>query len=326
MSRIAIVTVNFFSANFTLRLIEQVITNSKLSPNFDIYVIDNSASSEQANILLSGILRLLQIYHLDYEARVNRCIYFQTSRLGIGFHPAKKNLGFGAGCNLGVQIAMHEVNYNWLWFLNNDCTIATCTLTEFVRFSESTHLVAFGTDIETIDSHMVINNYGVGRIHWLTATTRLYSHCDEIRKIDYIHGSSLAIRPYIFNKLDGFDEDYFHYYEETDLCVRASAYGDLGLAKDVHIKHYCGGSSGNSLTPGLISIFCDYYSVRNRLLFILKVKPIYAVSVIFSIIGYVAIRLTRRQYYRAMIVSKAIFLALLTVIGFKSRHPEVNVS
>src|SRR5690606_11024814 len=49
---------------------------------------------------------------------------------------------------------------------------------------------------------------------------------DSVRQVDAISGCFLLIRRALWNRLGGFDESFFLYGEETDLCLRA---GQLGV-------------------------------------------------------------------------------------------------
>ncbi|HEY3079113.1 MAG TPA: glycosyltransferase family 2 protein [Chloroflexota bacterium] len=50
---------------------------------------------------------------------------------------------------------------------------------------------------------------------------------DELEPIDveYVNGAAIAIRRAAFEEIGGFDEGFFLYFEETDLCFRAAASG-----------------------------------------------------------------------------------------------------
>lgn len=47
----------------------------------------------------------------------------------------------------------------------------------------------------------------------------------EFGSIDSIHGSCMFINKECFNKIGGFDENYFLYFEETDYCYRGKKLG-----------------------------------------------------------------------------------------------------
>lgn len=85
----------------------------------------------------------------------------------------------------------------------------------------------------------------IEKLHYLIRKLRL-NRTDPF-EVEYIDGASLLVRKSVFNKLNGFDEDYFFYSEETDYCKRVS---DLGYGVVINpqatITHLRGGSSGSS--------------------------------------------------------------------------------
>jgi GT2 family glycosyltransferase len=61
---------------------------------------------------------------------------------------------------------------------------------------------------------------------------------------DWISGSVVLISNVTFKDLNGFDEDFWMYYEDVDLCRRArNCGGEIALCRDIVIEHNHGGSS-----------------------------------------------------------------------------------
>ena len=97
--------------------------------------------------------------------------------------------------------------------------------------------------------------FGRGLLHPAAEYTR-----DE--PVSAISGASFAIRRELWQRLGGFDEMYFMYYEETDLCWRAWLAGFASVyAPRSRVYHDYG------LRPSPNSL---YYSARNRWLLLLK--------------------------------------------------------
>jgi N-acetylglucosaminyl-diphospho-decaprenol L-rhamnosyltransferase len=53
----------------------------------------------------------------------------------------------------------------------------------------------------------------------------LIDNAHDIIEVDWLAGMFLCFRKDIFRKLNGFDEKYFMYYEDVDICLRAIAAG-----------------------------------------------------------------------------------------------------
>jgi GT2 family glycosyltransferase len=58
-------------------------------------------------------------------------------------------------------------------------------------------------------------------------------------EVDWVSGFCFAIRSELFESIDGFDEDYFLYYEDVDLARRVKARGYRNLVlRDIEALHY----------------------------------------------------------------------------------------
>ncbi len=66
---------------------------------------------------------------------------------------------------------------------------------------------------------------------------------DSVRQVDAISGCFLLIRRALWNRLGGFDESFFMYGEETDLCLRAEKLGARCLVcPEATLIHHGGAS------------------------------------------------------------------------------------
>jgi GT2 family glycosyltransferase len=71
------------------------------------------------------------------------------------------------------------------------------------------------------------------------------------RVFDYVQGSFLVIAKFNFERCGGFDECFFFYGEDVDLCLRVRAAGlSIGYDPDTSIIHH-GGGSGKNFAPRL---------------------------------------------------------------------------
>lgn len=58
-----------------------------------------------------------------------------------------------------------------------------------------------------------------------------------------VSGCFMLIRTDVLRELKGFDPDYFLYFEDFDLSLRAARQGRVAAVKDVRISHFGGGAS-----------------------------------------------------------------------------------
>ena len=111
---------------------------------------------------------------------------------------------------------------------------------------------------------------------------------ENIRKVDWLSGAFMLIKKEVFEKFGGFDEDYFMYSEDTDICLRLSRSGFKNYYfSQYSIRHKDGSTaSGNkplrnsqiwrsrrlyflknySLTHALLESYLFFLGVINRLL------------------------------------------------------------
>ena len=65
---------------------------------------------------------------------------------------------------------------------------------------------------------------------------------DEARPVDWVTGAFFGFRRELFDRVSGFDEDYFMYYEDVDFCLRARQAGFesyfIPSAKAIHLNPY----------------------------------------------------------------------------------------
>lgn len=138
---------------------------------------------------------------------------------------SKKNLGFGGGCNLGAKYAQGE----YLVFLNPDSQVAADWLFEGLRGFKNKKVGLVMSKILTQEGQR-INSAG-GKIHYTGLAwsgdcgkkNRKYS--EKPYRVAFASGACLFIRKNLFEKLAGFDQDFFLYYEDTDLSFRAQLLG-----------------------------------------------------------------------------------------------------
>jgi N-acetylglucosaminyl-diphospho-decaprenol L-rhamnosyltransferase len=87
---------------------------------------------------------------------------------------------------------------------------------------------------------------------------------DDVREVDIVTGCFLLIRRQLWEDLGGFDERFFMYAEEADLCYRARALGYRPMftpeASIVHI----GGASEAVFAPKCIRLFSAKATFMNK--------------------------------------------------------------
>lgn len=137
---------------------------------------------------------------------------------------SKINKGFGSTCNLGTQNAKGKI----LCFLNPDTEILDNIKKVTDYFDKHKETGIIGPKLITKDNKiepwcagfeinfwsLIRNNLGVPK------SKKIWESKSSI-ECDKVGGTCLFIRKKLFDELDGFDENFFMYFEDDDLCKRA---------------------------------------------------------------------------------------------------------
>ncbi|GIV05647.1 MAG: glycosyl transferase [Fimbriimonadales bacterium] len=171
---------------------------------------------------------------------------------------SEQNLGFSRGHNLAARAAQGE----YLFILNPDTEVLPDALDLLVAYAEQHPDVAIiGPKILNPDGSLqyscrrfpnpvaaLFRNTPLGKLFPNNPYTRDYLMTDwdhnSIREVDWVSGAALFIRREVFAQLGGFDERFFMYCEDTDLCYRAWQAGyKVIYYPEPKIKHAIGRST-----------------------------------------------------------------------------------
>jgi GT2 family glycosyltransferase len=145
----------------------------------------------------------------------------------------KHNAGWGAANNQAAAESRGEI----LVFLNPDAELMPDTLQKLHYFFSKRTAERLGP----VGGKLLFSNgemqpscgpfpclFGMLWRRLLPTTRRKYYFRLPSRgacRVDWATGAFMAVRRSVFEELGGFDSDFFLYYEDTDLCVRASQKG-----------------------------------------------------------------------------------------------------
>lgn len=192
------------------------------------------------------------------------------------------NGGFGAGNNLGIAAALaEEAQAEAVWLLNPDTRVMPGAARELAQFMKRAPQAALvGTALLEADGEpwpfafrfpSILGEIERG-LRWRTASRLLSRHAvarpmgSQPQRVDWVSGASLAIRPAALREGLRFDEGYFLYYEETDLCRAAQAEGwscwYLPQAVVLHISGQSTGVTDKGSAPGRLPAY--WFESRRR--------------------------------------------------------------
>lgn len=232
--KLSIIIVNYHSKNLLLGCLRSIFwQENKFS--FEVIVVDND---EQKTI----------------EKPLKRqfpCVKYIRS---------PGNIGFGAGNNLGTEFSRGE----FLFFLNPDTIVLPGAINKLVAFMETRTKKKVGivapvlldenkkpyplqgtaelSPLTAVVSFSFLNKYfpnnPVSYHYWLKNWDKTTT-----KEVVTVPGTALLIRRKIFEKISGFDQKFFLYFEEIDLCkrVKESSWGIFinPSAKVIHLWGKC---------------------------------------------------------------------------------------
>ena len=162
------------------------------------------------------------------------------------------NTGFARGMNAGIRHAL-EAGAERILLLNND-TIASPTMLDRLVAQISPDVGIAGPAIFYADCPHQIWSAGGGVNRALCETTGNHSRGLPLpasaTERAFLSGCAMLIPRQVFEQVGLFDERFFMYYEDLDLCLRIGSAGyRLLLVPDAHLWHRVSQSSGGPNTP-----------------------------------------------------------------------------
>lgn len=187
-----------------------------------------------------------------------------------------ENKGFGYACNQGVR----SCNGQYILFLNPDAFLLE-NLLPLIDFMDDPSNRKIGIcGVSLIDEtgelqrscsrfhspfKSLIKSLGINRLFPNLGSAMLDWDHGEPRYVDQVIGAFYFIRRDVFESLGGFDEDFFVYYEELDLSLRAKNNGWKSFyLSSITAFHEGGGITSQVKAKRL------FYSLRSELIYLKK--------------------------------------------------------
>lgn len=280
MKNIAIVILNWNGTKDTVECLESIGKLQIINYKLQVIVVDNGSADAFASVISNFKLGALR------EQISNKNIKFKILR-------NEKNLGFSGGNNVGIRHALKN-GADYVVILNNDTVVHKSLIEELLTVADSEEKIGivapkiyFAKGFEFHKDRYKKND--LGKIIWYAGGTMDWENVlghhrgvdevdtgqfDEISPTDFASGCCLLIKKEVLERVGppagGFDEQYFLYYEDSDLCQRVKGKGyRVMFVPSAILWHKNAGSAGGSGSK-----LQDYFITRNRLLFGFRFAPI----------------------------------------------------
>lgn len=249
---VSIIIVNYKVKKELLNCLKSII-DSEPKTKYEIIVIDN----DNKKIIKKDILK-----------NFPKVVYLKN-----------KNNGFGQANNLGAKFSRGK----YLFFLNPDTLIQKESLDNLLKFINTkkdigiASPVLLGTDklpyqqgsgdLNPISA--IFTNSFINKIFPNNPIAKKYYHKDwnfkQNREVNVAPGTAFLISRNIFNKVGGFDEKFFLYFEEFDLCRRVKSLGyKIYITPSAKVTHFWGRSTAQRNDIKSIFLKSRYYYFRKH--------------------------------------------------------------
>lgn len=207
---------------------EILFKNLKNLINYEIIIIDNDKDSNIEKEIL----------------RINKSIkYFKMN----------KNLGIARA----VNFAFKKINNKFILYLSADTIITDDNISRLKNIFNKYENIGIVAPMHQNANGDYLGNYFCHPINRIIKRTisqkKIYSSLSKIKpsgdfSVKCVWGAPILIKSSLINKIGFFDNNYFMYFEDTDLCDRVLASGhEIIETSDSYCTHYKAISSSNSL-------------------------------------------------------------------------------
>jgi len=245
---LSILIVNFNSGVFLLNTVESIFA-AGIKSKFEIIIADNNSTDNSLNVL---------------KKKYKDIKIVQTGG----------NLGFAKGNNFGSQFC----NGEFFLILNSDTHIhkgSIDILLEKLRRNSKTGIIApvllnedgsfqlsFGRDLKLLEEFFLkFFSKQFYRFYYIWKKGNIE------KDVNWVSGACFLISGSLYRKITGFDENFFLYMEDADLCKRVRNEGyNIHITSKSKITHLLGKSTGkvlNSILPEIKKSHLYYYKKHN---------------------------------------------------------------
>ena len=227
MTDVSIIFVNYKTKDLTINAVKSVMEKTQ-NLDYEIFVVDNN--SEDGSI----------------EA-------IEQTFPNINIIKSKTNGGFGYANNLAIKQAKGK----YILCLNTDTLLinnAVKIMFDFMEKEDNHNVGVCGGYLVNGNNEPTScggNFPSLTDVIWKAGIRNIFPniyknycvtlHSDDtkyIKNLDYITGANIFFRKSVLDKVGVFDENFFMYYEETDLCKRIKNAGySIKFVKEAKIQH-----------------------------------------------------------------------------------------
>lgn len=216
----------------------------------DILLVDNSSTDDTRKIVQGK--------------------YPLINMINVGF-----NSGFAHANNVGIEYAINN-EYEYVMLINED-TVSDNKLVETLMKSADPQTAVIPRIY--MDGALAKTWYAAGKMDFEKKQAVNYQEnlADQETEVSFMTGCCMFIHTDIFRKIGLFDENYFMYYEDTDLSLRMYLQNiRMRYIPNTYVWHRIQGKKQRG--------YYMYYMERNRLYFLKKYAKIFQCNTFILVI------------------------------------------
>ncbi len=251
-------------------------------PNFEVIFVDNASTDDSVSYVKKN-------FGMNKRLRIVQ---------------SERNLGFAEGNNIGIRVAKGD----YFALLNSDTSVSPSWLKELVRTIKPQDVGAVQSKLLSMDSPSLLDSAG-GLVdyygyHLERGRGKNALAYNQTTEIFYAKGAAALLKREVLAKIGFFDSDIFLYFDEVDLCWRIWLSGHMVMYAPTSIACHASGKTASSLQQRqrlffyvrnhILVLVKNYdlanafkaiivsllFETRNFMLFLLRGKPLVALSII----------------------------------------------
>lgn len=237
-------------------------------------VIPNWNGKHLLKVCLSSLKKQtfkdMEIVVVDNGSTDGSADYIKRYFAEVKIVPLDKNYGFAKAVNEGIKNSKGK----YVVLINNDAEVEKSCLEYLIKAIKSHKKVGFvATKMLNFYNRKIIDSAGdyidnVGHANNIGMGEKDSEKYNVPGYTFLVTGGGSIFRREVFERVGFFDEDYFAYFEDVDLCLRSQMQGFKGWfepkAKIYHI---------HKATSLRFSSFLEYLQFRNMMITIIKDFP-----------------------------------------------------
>jgi GT2 family glycosyltransferase len=246
-------------------------------PNVSVIILNWNGKENTINCLEALKMTTYSNYEIivvDNGSTDGSVEYFKDNYPGIKFIENRENLGFAEGNNVAIRQVLERKEIKYIALLNNDTIVKSDWLEKLVNALETDEKVGSCQpkvlsliNSDTIDSAGIyIDRYGGA--YMVGYEEKDIGQYSKIMEVFGVCAGAALYRAKMLNQIGLFDKDFFAYYEDVDLAIRARLFGWKSVCVPQAIIYHI-----HSATLGNDSPFKKYLLERNSYYYVIKNLP-----------------------------------------------------